>query len=374
MKTTPLVKPIYIDPDTNRAVTTHSMIKTMRRCPRQFWYKYILRLKRRVESKPLERGKWMHFLLEARYAALMWDQAKAAGLHDEDEDQRPNWRTVHEQLCTRYYKLFDEEQEKLGDLPTECKNLMISYEWYYGPTEDDWVILAVEQELEVIMPDGAIYRAKVDLIIRNALGTWIVDHKFKKGGEDSFLERLLDSQSGLYVWAGEELEIEDLQGFIWNYVTTEAIKPPVVLKNGSRLSKNSPSTDYPHIVRYLKQHPEHKALLLPLARQLKTQRYEPNATQNSPFFRRTIMERNDEMLDQVVKSAYRTHRRMHTYPWDDVDSIERVPDRSCGWMCSYSRLCSTELFGGNRDNVIRSEFKVADPLDYYHDRPDGERD
>lgn len=342
------------------------MIKTMRRCPRQFWYKYVLRLKKRVESKPLERGKWMHFLLEAHYLRVAWEQMPGRL----SEAEPPHWKTVHESLCARYYDLFDEEQEKLGDLPTECYNLMISYLWYYGPTEEEWEILGVEQELEVILPDGSIYRGKVDLIVLTDTGVWIVDHKFKKGGEDSFLERLLDSQSALYVWAAIELEIPNVQGFMWNYVTTEAIKPPVVLKDGSRLSKNSPSTDYPHIVRYIKEHPEHKRLLLPLARRLKEQRYEPNSIQTSPFFRRTIMERNETMMTQVVKPALRTHRRIHTYPWDDVDAIERVPDRSCGWMCSFNRLCSTELFGGNRDNVLRSEYKTADPLEYYHDKPD----
>lgn len=63
---------------------------------------------------------------------------------------------------------------------------------------------------------------------------------------------------------------------------------------------------------------------------------------------------------------------MNSYRWDKVNSIERVPDRSCSFMCSYTELCTMELFGGNADMIRRKNFKLADPMDYYHDERQGQ--
>ena len=50
-----------------------------------------------------------------------------------------------------------------------------------------------------------------------------------------------------------------------------------------------------------------------------------------------------------------------------TDAVERVPDRSCGFMCSYSQLCQMELYGGNTELIIRKNYKTGDPQDYYYD-------
>src|SRR5690242_9726413 len=89
-------------------VTTQSMMKTFRRCPREVLYKYVERLQPKVVSKPLTRGKWVHALLEAHYKGM-------------------DWKEEHRRWCSRFNKLFDEEKDHLGDLPNEIKRLMDSY-------------------------------------------------------------------------------------------------------------------------------------------------------------------------------------------------------------------------------------------------------
>jgi hypothetical protein len=343
-------------------ICTHSMIKTMRRCPNMARYKYLERLKPRVSSQPLERGKWMHALFEAYYKG-------------------ENWKTKHKELTRKYNELFDEEKEMLGDLPTECLRLMQSYLWHYGGTADQmhgWEIIAVEAVVECMFPDGTIYRGKVDMVVRDQYGVWIVDHKTHKTLPD-FSFRLLDVQSGLYLWAllngflivnDEPMSIK-VDGFIWNYVRTKApVVPQLAYANDParrRLSKRRVETDYPTMRRAITDYDLDPEDYRPQLMALKRDRWTPDATQTSPFFRREMLNKADPMLARIADEAFHTAQRMESY---DFDRAERVVDRSCKFACSYNRLCMTELFGGNADQVRRQGFRVGNPHDYaYDDEP-----
>ncbi len=327
-------------------ISTHSMLKTMRRCPKQTEYKYKLRLKPRSIGRPLQFGKWMHWLLEAYYKG---------------ED----WKEVHRQLSEKYGELFDEEKEALGDLPTDCYNLMLSYIWHYK--EDNWVVHEIEFLVETTWPDGGIYRGKVDMLIEDEFGLWIVDHKNHKNlPSGSF--RLKDSQSALYVWAARRMGIP-VQGFIWNYLKTAPPSLPKLTLKGDRFYKKLGDTTYVAYCRELKR--------LGIARtdpraaatveRLRADRYSEGSVQTSPFFQRHRFERDERVLKVLAAEAYRTHRRIHTYPFGKP-GVERVPDRSCDFMCSYRRLCETELYMPEMaGNVRRQDFREADPMEYYND-------
>jgi hypothetical protein len=91
---------------------SHSRVKTWRRCPNQYRYKYVMGLKPRERKTQLERGSWLHELLMVHY---------------DGED----WRLRHRALKKQFMNLFEEEREQLGDLPTECFRIMKSYERTY---------------------------------------------------------------------------------------------------------------------------------------------------------------------------------------------------------------------------------------------------
>ena len=338
---------VYIDPETGKEVTTHSMIKTMRRCPKQFQYKYIERLKPKVLGRPLRYGTWMHELLEVN----------ARG---------ENWRNQQKRNVAKFKKYFDEEQDMLGDLPNETARAMKAYLWHY--TNDDWEVQDVEFMLETNWPDGSIYRAKLDLLIENEFGLWVVDHKNLRSFPDiSF--RILDAQSALYIWAAIKNGIP-VQGHIWNYLKSKPPGIPKLLKDGTRLSKRKIDTDYVTLLTTIKQHGLDPKDYLPWLRQLRAQQYQHGMPQASPFFQRVILEKQRDMVRQVALEGYMTHKAIHSYPWHKPDQVERSPDRSCSFMCSYVDLCSAELFGGNGDQIRRTQFTQGDPLDYYYDRQD----
>lgn len=335
---------LYEDDD-GTPIVTHSMLKTMRRCPRQTLYKYRDRLKPRSISVPLKRGTWIHALLEEHYKG-------------------GDWKEVHKELSNHFYALFEEEREKLGDLPNEIYTLMTSYFWHYRD-DQDWEVVEVEIKVETKLPDGSIYRLRLDLLVKTPWGLYIVDHKSHKKLPD-FSDRLRDSQSAMYLWALRK-EGYDVKGFMWNYLRTNA---PTQLKfklDGGLYARQG-ETDYPTAYRSLIKQgydpKEWKDLLLPLMRH----RYVHGGAQLSPFFRRDTLNKDDEMLDRSMSEYLHTVKRMRSYDFEDRDAVERVVDRSCNWMCSYKDLCVTELVGGNADMIRRKMFRTGDPLDYYQDQ------
>lgn len=341
----------YIDPETGQEIVTHSMLKTFRRCPRQFYYKYVQRLKPKVEkSRPLKMGTWMHYLLEEYYAGR-------------------DWKAKHRELSTQFAELFDEEKESLGDLPNDCRRLMLSYLWHYGANKEDpfhgWDVEKVEFTIETPLIGDAIYRGRIDLAVHDRYGRWFVDHKNMKSFPD-FSFRLNDSQSGLYLWAARQEGME-VQGFIWNYLRTKAPSVPALLKDGSRLSKAKCDTDYPTLVKAIRSNELDPEPYRDWLAVLKNDRWQQDAPQTSHFFHRATLEKDDDMLDRVAMEAAHTYQRMRDYDWSDMDAIERVPDRSCTFMCSFLDLCSAELFQGEAPFLRRSAYRVGDPMDYYRD-------
>lgn len=341
---------LYYDDAVGKEITTHSMIKTMRACPRQAGFKYVDRLKPRQLSKPLKRGTWMHSLLEEHHAGR-------------------DWEAMHRALTNKYNQLFDEEKDFYGNLPKECLQLMKSYVWHYK--DDPWTVHETEFTVEADFPDGRLYRGKVDALIENQFGLWIVDHK-THATLPNFKYRVLDAQSALYLWAARKMGIP-VQGFIWNYLRTKGMSEPTLLKDGSRLSKKMGDTDYLTYTNAIKRLKAERGFKITraeieVANRLKAHRYRPDEPQLSQFFRRDVLEKDNAMLKRVATAAFHTSKRMHEYPFDKVDAIERNVGRNCEYMCGYSDICTTELMGGNTTFLRKNNYQVGDALDYYQDR------
>lgn len=340
-----------------KVITTHSMLKTFRRCPKQAEFKYVHRLKPRLLGSPLKRGTWIHKLLEEHHAGR-------------------DWRAMHKKLVAQFATLFDEEKEYYGDMPNEIFHLMSSYEWHYR--NDPWKVHETEFQIETEFPDGTTYRGKVDALIENQFGLWLVDHKSHKTLPDHSF-RLLDAQSALYLWAAQRSGIPVL-GFIWNYIRWKAPSTPAILKDGSRLSKSPCDTDYPTYYRALKkyqqEYPNFKITQAyrERAAYLQSLRYEPGKAQASTFFRRDVLEKSPKMIERVALENYHTERRMNSYDFSDADSVERVVERGCSFSCSYTDLCTIDLMGGNTRSIIKQNYTVGDPNDYYNDRAGEIRD
>lgn len=346
---------LYWDPEAHDGegarISTHSMLKTFRRCPKQAQYKYNDRLKPKRLGSPLKRGTWVHTLLETH--------------HNGDD-----WREPHEEMSRQFNQMFDEEKDYYGDMPTEIANIMRSYVWHYK--EESWKVIDTEFQIEADFPDGTVYRGKVDAMVETPQGLFLVDHKTHKTLPD-FQFRLLDAQSALYLWAALRNKIP-VDGFIWNYVRWKEPSTPALLKDGSRLSKSACDTDYPTyrraLIKYRDENPQFKITQEYKDRleYLKGLRYEAGAPQHSTFFRRDILEKSPEMLKRVAMENYHTSKRMHSYDFSQVDAVERVVDRGCTFSCSYTDLCAADLMGANTRPIIKNNYTTGDPNEYYNDK------
>ena len=208
--------------------------------------------------------------------------------------------------------------------------------------------------------------------MENQFGLWLVDHKTHKTLPD-FSFRLLDAQSALYLWAALRNRIP-VQGFIWNYVKWKPATVPKLVYKNTRLSKSPIETDYPTftaaVKQYREEHPDTFRItqdIVDMQKMLKKQRYVPGEPQTSPFFRRDVLEKDIDMLKEVAREAYRTHQRMNDYDFD-APGVERVPDRSCTFMCSYTDICTAQLMGGNIMPILKQNYRIGDPNEYYQDR------
>lgn len=342
-------------------VTTQSMIKTFRSCPREAYYKYFLRLQPKSVSIPLTRGKWVHALLQAHY-------------------EGKDWREEHRRWVSKFNKLFDEEKERLGDLPREIPRLLESYFWHYGDpahTAYEWKVHEVELTVEAMLPNGHLFRGRLDLLVEDDFGLWIVDHKTHKRLPD-WDGRMLDEQSPLYIWACREMGIP-VRGFIWNYLRTAGISAPKVLKDGTRFYKNDGESDYPTYARAVKEairdypdtfivKPEDRAVVKAELARLKADRWSPGMLPTSPHFRRDLIEKSNGLLERVVKAACRTSDRMHSYDFSDPDRVERnVSTCQKGFLCSYRSLSMADLVTGDSEMTKKREYQESDPLAYYGD-------
>lgn len=341
---------LYVDD--GQAISTHSMLKTMRRCPKQAQFKYVYRLKPRLLSSPLRRGTWVHLLLEEHHSG-------------------GDWRAMHKQLSDQFNTMFDEERDFYGDLPTEIEHLMSSYEWHYAL--DPWKVLETEFTLEFEWPDGSLYRGKVDMLVETQFGLYLVDHKSHKSLPKLGF-RLLDGQSALYSYAALKNKIP-VQGFIWNYIKWKPPTVPKLVDRDRRLSRTAIETDYPTYTKALKQYKaKHSDTFritseyIEMQRRLKAQQYRHGEPQNSPFFLRSILEKDVDMLKKVAREHYHTSKRMNAYDFSSEAPVERVIERGCEFSCSYVDLCTIDLMGGNINPLVKQNYIVGDPMSYYQDR------
>jgi RecB family exonuclease len=353
--------------DEGQPITTQSMIKAFRNCPRQAMYKYMMRLKPKTMRKPLTRGKWFHALLEAYYQAIL------TGADPDD-----TWKKVHQRWTYEFSKLFDEEKEELGDLPREMRQLFTAYLWHYGdPQYADyrWNVKEVEFTVETELPNGHLFRGRVDLLVEDDYGIWAVDHKTHRR-EPQWDQRMFDEQGPMYVWALRAMGIP-VRGFIWNYVITESISQPRVVKDGSRFYAKMGASEYLTYVRAVKaaqrEFPgifladeEQKVRVRQELVRLKAQRWVPGQMQTSPHFRRELIEKDQDVIARVVAGACVTSDRMHAYDFSDPDLVER--NTSVCRFCDYKSLSLGDLLHGDSKMIQKREFKSGqDPLAYYGD-------
>lgn len=313
---------------------TNSQIKSYQRCHRQFYYKVIQQLVPRQSPLPLKRGSWLHELLEAR-------------LRGQD------WHERHDELTGEFMKLFEEEREIYGDLPDQCFRIMRAYEYRWRDEDSHLKVIAVEEEFEVELPHGHVMGFKVDGIVEDEWGMWLLEHKSHKSiPKDEY--RFVDMQTAKYVWGLQKLGYP-ITGVLWDYLTTLTLQKPKLTQTG-RLSRAKIRTDpitYVETIREFGLDPrDYKDDIVRLKRGLEV------------LYRRERVPKPPKVMDTLVKEMILTA--------DDIErNIEggfrpiRSIERSCERFCDYLPLCMTSLYGGDTKGIEHMQFEKGTKETYY---------
>jgi len=306
---------------------SQSKLKTFRRCPKQYEYKYIEGLEPTRKSVPLALGNWIHSMLEAHYKG---------------ED----WLETYGELTHKFNGFLAEEKEHYGDLPGISARLMNGYMDFWEEEDKNLEIISVEEEFEVDIGKGLLFKFKPDMIVKDKrdgmISCW--DHKSNKTLPDTEW-RNTDIQSTLYLWALNQLGIK-VDQFIFNYIRT---KPPTVprMTKAGRMSKVKIETDYPTLKSFIEEND------LVIDDNLQT--WLDNLKANSNFYKRISIAKPQLLTNTMIEELYSTATMINFMDSDDDLAYYRVLNKACDWDCSFQDLCNADLMGSPQANQIRKQ-------------------
>lgn len=306
-----------------------SKIKTYRRCPQAYHYRYNEGLRRKRPAKPLITGRILHEMIEARIGK----QDPLAILAEYEK---------------KYRVLFREEQEMFGEtfIP-DLKRIFEGYEKHYANEElkyessEEFIATNLTKEIRFI---GYIDNRAVDKNNRR----WLVERKTHRSIPDED-RRFSDLQTVLYLWAfNREKSAMKIDGVAWDYLRTKAPAIPEELKKGGITQRKDIDTDYDTYmgrIKALNLDPSEYAEIL---KRLKDQ--------ENPFFRRVFLPSPPRVLvDQVVEDMRKTAIVINRL---SKSAVYRNMTQDCSSMCEFYAVCQADLRGLDGKYVRKADYEV----------------
>lgn len=314
---------------------SNSRIKLWRRCHRAHWYKYEEKLVKKLPPVPLIRGRIIHEMIEA------WISGKS-------------WKTVLDGYLKEYNKMFQEEKEQYGDLPSELPRIMEGYirKWKKEPLE----YLEVEGKrceipLKIDLLPQITFTAVIDAIAIDSRGrTWLVEHKTHKEIPPEEV-RLSNLQTTLYCWALEQKGITKPTGVLWDYIRTKPPVIPEILKNGELSRRKNMDTDYDTYFQAIisaGQDPSDYQDILDILK-----------SRGDRFYKRVYFPAPGSLIKPLVSEFIETAKEIF---YLGSRSKARNLSRDCSW-CSYYPLCQAELRGLDADYIRTTEYERRESED-----------
>lgn len=332
-----------------------SRIKQWRRCQKQYAFRYDYapegqELVKRISSKPLTRGTWMHALQAAHH--MEW-----AGVPDS-----PAWAEVQETLTEQFQDIFIEEREELGDLPEETSRLWDAYLRFWGDTEDRYEVAvlhdgdpAVEFVVEVPLEKWGImepFKGRIDVLVEDLEygGLWVWDAKWvKKIPSDD--ERMLSPQALMYVWALRKLGY-DVRGFLYNYGRTKPPTIPRVLRSGTLSLAQKIDTDYDTYLQAVKD--LHGRRWKSYAKHVYRDKLLALRGRDALWFRRDRIPAEPHRIKQALREYLATIKQIERRNKPNV--APRSYFYNCRFGCEYHDLCVAEFNGLDITPLIKKKF------------------
>lgn len=322
---------------------SHSKMKLARKCHRAYYYKYIMKLRKRIKSRPLIVGSLVHECLEAYFRNGSYTQV------------------IREWREKEFKKMFKEEQALHGDIIPLVKTLMRGYisNWKESNLEMVWV----EKEFEVEIAPGIWLIGKIDGRAKEigTRRTWLVEHKTckKMPGEEV---RMYDTQAILYQAVLPSLGEKPVSGVLWDYLRTKLPAKPELLKSGGLSTRKNIDTTAEVFLREIRRHGYDPRGYSDILEELKSRR--------DAFYRQVKLPFNKNFSNQIMEELAidaTLLRDKHQEQADKPEAWTRNLTRDCSW-CDYSSLCYAELKGEDTDyllkhDYVRSQYEKKIPIE-----------
>lgn len=201
-------------------VYSHSRLSTFEKCPLQYRYRYIDRIKRDTQSIEAFMGNRVHDALEKLYRDLL--ASKRPGLDEILAHYHASWESSYSDKITIVKTdLTPEHYRKTGE---EC---LVKYYRGHDPF-DDGQTLGLEERVTLALDEAGRYQLQgyIDRLVRQEQGVYeIHDYKTSGGRLPSDADLRADRQLTLYQMAVEKRfpDAREIR-LVWHYLVYDQTK------------------------------------------------------------------------------------------------------------------------------------------------------
>ena len=299
-----------------------------------FHNKFVMGLRKKKITRPLMFGTVIHNIAEARFEGQDWEEV----LNKIELDNK---------------KLFKREIEMYGNLVEDIRDIMTDYfeYWESHPTDAVKPIKhdgrRSEHEFRIELDDGLWFTGKIDAVVRARKMRWVMEHKSfnRMPSED---DRWRSVQAAVYFRALEEMGFEQIDGVLWDYISSKPCNVPGELTSTGKISQARIDSLPSRINRWIKEEG------------LKKKDYT-----------KLLTDAEHNRQNRFIRLYSPIKRPIVNLIWGDfVDTAKEMRDffgkkkdqnmgRHCSW-CDYKALCKAEATGSDIDWIINREYETED--------------
>lgn len=307
---------------------SQSKVRVYRQCRRAYHNKFVLGLRKKKIKRPFMFGTIVHQIIEAHL-------------------ERQDWEEVLDKIELDNRKLFRKEIEMYGNIIEDIRDIMTDYFAYWEDMGDFKPIKhdgrRSEFEFRLELDDDLWFTGKIDTLGKQKGMRWLVEHKTfnRMPSED---DRWRSVQGAVYFHALEQMGFDEIDGILWDYVSSKAPNVPGELTKTGKVSQARIDSTPSRIDRWIKEQGFKKKDYAKL-------RADAQANLRNRFIR-IYSPVKRRIVDNIWNDFIDTAREMQDFHGRKKD---QNIGRHCSW-CDYQPLCKAEATGSDVDWLIEREY------------------
>lgn len=262
------------------------------------------------------------------------------------------WEKVLDKIELDNKKLFKREVEMYGNIILDIRDIMTDYFEYWDgnvnsikPIKHDG--RRSEHEFRIELFDGIWFTGKVDMVGKARKMRWLTEHKTfsRMPSED---DRWRSIQTAVYFKALGEMGIENIDGVLWDYVSSKPLNVPGELTPTGKISQRKIDTVPSRVRRWMKDEGVKKAEYPKLLSDAEENLPNRFIRLFSPVKPQVVSVIWEEFLETAVEIAENHGKKK-----------AMCIGRHCTW-CDYNPLCKAEMLGDDVDWIIERDYQLED--------------